>query len=93
MKTVGYLKTHVKTIYHQNVLNEITKFHKSDIETTLVTHYLLSQYGTKKGIKLFGERGMRAIRKELEQLHGRKAIQPRLTRDQTDEQKIRYLSL
>ena len=55
MKKVRYLNAHVKTIYHLNVLSTIAKFHKPDIETTLVTHYILSKYGMKKVINMFGE--------------------------------------
>ena len=58
----------------------------------MVTYYLLSQYGMKKRINMFGERGVRAVRKELDNLHSRKVIQPRLPRYLTDEQKIIYLS-
>ena len=65
MKTVGYLNAHVKTISHINVLITIAKFYKPGVDTNMVNHYLLSQYGMKKGIKLFGERGVRAVRKDL----------------------------
>ena len=37
-------------------------------------HYLLSKYGIKKGINLFGERDVRAVWKELDKLHGGKVI-------------------
>ena len=53
----------------------------------MVNHYLLSQYVKKKGIKLFGECGMRAARKELEKIHYRKLIKPRLPIDLSSEQK------
>ena len=92
MKTVGYLNAHVKKISHLNVLRTIAKFHKPDIEKNLVTHYLLSQYGMKKGIKMFDECGVRAVHKELDQLLYRKLIQPRLHRELTSEQKRRSLS-
>ena len=57
-------------------------------------HYLLSQYVTKKIIKLFGERGVREFWKKLEKLHDRKVIQPRLTIELTADHKrisISYL--
>ena len=57
-----------------------------------MTHYLLSQYGTKKGIKIFDEHGTRVAQKEIEQLHNRKAIKPRLSIDMTVEHKIRTVS-
>ena len=77
---------------HLNVLSTIAKFHKPGINTTMVTHYFLLKYVTKKGIKLFGERGVRSVWKDLEQLHDRKMIQPRLPIDLTAEHKIRSLS-
>ena len=92
MKTFGYLNSHVKTIYHINVLIDIYKFHKPDLETTLVTHYLLSQYGTNKLIKLFIKRDMREVQKDLDQLHNSKLIQTRLPRELTVEQKKIALS-
>ena len=44
---------------HLNVLIVIYKFHETDIETTMVTHYILSQYGIKKVINIFGDNGVR----------------------------------
>ena len=58
----------------------------------MVTHYILSQYGTEKGTKMFGVRDVIAVRKELHQIHYRKMIQTKLPRDLTSEQKIRSLS-
>ena len=81
MKTGRYLNDHVKTISHLNILRAIYEFHKTNLETNLVTHYILSQHGTKKGIKIFGDRGVRAVQKGLDKLHIRKVIQPRLPRD------------
>ena len=49
-----FLNAHVKTNPHLNLLREIYNLQKSDLETTLLTHYLLSQYGIKKGINIFG---------------------------------------
>ena len=92
MKTFGYLNTHVKIISHLNALSSIAKFHKPDIETTLVTRYLLSQYGMKKLIKLFCEHILRAVWKELEQIHDRKVVQQRLPIELAYEQKRRSLS-
>lgn len=37
---------------------------------------ILSQYSMKKGIKLFGEKGVEAVRVELEQLHERQVMKP-----------------
>ena len=80
MKTFGYLNAHVKIIYHLNVLRALSKFHKPNLETTLVTHYLLSQYVRKKGIDIIGENGVREVCKDIEQIQNRKVIQTRLRR-------------
>ena len=50
---------------HINVLIMFSKFNKPDLETTLATHCLISKYGTKKVIKLFGERGCNTHVKEV----------------------------
>ena len=41
---------------------------------------------------MFGDHGVREFQKDLEQLHVRKLIKPRLPRELTDKQKIRSLS-
>ena len=69
-----------KKISHLNVLKAISKFYKPDLETTMVNHYIISQYGTNKGIKLFDDCVVRASRKEIDQIHNRKVFQPRLPR-------------
>ena len=74
------------------MLSAIAKFHNPDIETTLATHYLLSQYVMKKVVKLFGECGVMSVKKDTEKLQERKVIKPRLPRDLTGEQKRRSLS-
>ena len=94
VNTVSYLNAHIKIISHLNVLIAIAKFHKPNVETNMVNHYLLSQYVMKKWIKMFGERGVRAFQKGLDQLHYRKAIKTRFPRELTAEQKrisISYL--
>ena len=65
MKTFRYLNAYVKTISHINVLSKIVRFHKHDIETTLMTCHLLSQYGMNKVINIFCKRGLRAVQKRL----------------------------
>ena len=36
----------------------------------------MTQHNMKKGIKLFGDAGIDAVLKELQQLHDRKALEP-----------------
>jgi hypothetical protein len=42
----------------------------------LVAHYITTQYSMKKGLKLYKERGVEAINKELSQLHLRDTFEP-----------------
>ena len=39
-------------------------------------HYIMSQYSLKKGIQMFGEKGVDAVMSELKQLHDRRVIEP-----------------
>ena len=74
------------------MLSAIAKFQKPDIEKTLVTHYLLSQYGMNKTVKMFGDCGVMVVHRELDQIHDRKMIQQRLPRELTAAQNRKYLS-
>jgi hypothetical protein len=47
----------------------------SHLHTTL-EHTVMTQYSVKKGLKVFGEAGVEAVLGELQQLHGRKVIEP-----------------
>jgi hypothetical protein len=55
------------------------------LESTVMT-----QYSMKKGIKVFGESGVNAVVEELQQLHDRKALDPKrkLSRE---EKKLHYI--
>jgi len=43
---------------------------------TILEHTVMTQYSVNKGLKIFGESGVEAILQELQQLHGRKVIEP-----------------
>jgi hypothetical protein len=45
-----------------------------------------AQMSMKKGLKMFGEGGVVAVRGEMQQLHDRKVMEPRHTRDLTPEE-------
>jgi hypothetical protein len=79
----------VKTGY-VNVAWAINQYHKPWQD--VVTHTILSQYGLKKGLRLFGEPGAEAVTKELTQLHDRGVIEPKLSSELTAEQRRRALS-
>ena len=53
---------------------------------------MLSQYGLKKGLRLFGEDGEAAVTKELQQLHNREVLEPKHPSELTKEQHVRALS-
>ena len=44
---------------------------------TVFTSTILSQHSMKKGIKLYGDAGVEAVLKELQQLHDRKVLEPK----------------
>ena len=48
---------------------------------------VMTQYSMKKGIKEFGEAGVEAVLKELQQLHDRKVLEPRQPETMTREEK------
>ena len=54
-------------------------------------HTALTQYNVKKGLKMFGEAGAKAVIKEMKQLHDRAVIQPKLANMLTKEEKKRSL--
>ena len=91
MKTFGYVNANVKTISYLNSLRAISISHEPNLETTMMTHCILLQYATKKGINI-GERDIRSCQKELDKLHKIMDMQPRLYRDMTDEHKRRDIS-
>ena len=39
-----------------------------------LAHIMMTQYGMHKGLKMFGDRGDKAIQKEMQQLHDRKVM-------------------
>jgi hypothetical protein len=54
-------------------------------------HTALTQYNVKKGLKIFGETGAKAVIEEMQQLHDRAVIQPKLATMLTMEEKKRSL--
>ena len=46
---------------------------------------VMTQYSMKQGIRLFGDRVLTAIRKEMQQLHTRKVLNPRKKKEISKE--------
>ena len=54
----------------------------------------MTQMGVKKGLKVFGQAGVKAVQKELQQFHYREAMKPMHAHKLTPEQKrasLQYL--
>ena len=97
LKTVGYnalmsgaklLSTTLKAYVH--VAHAITTY--ANPKHCDMQHIMLSQYGLKKGLRLFGEDGEAAVTKELQQLHDREVLEPKHPNELTKEQRVRALS-
>lgn len=56
-----------------------------------ITHTALTQYSLKQGLKRYGKAGANAVIKEMQQLHDRKVIRPRMARMLTLSEKRRAL--
>ena len=54
-------------------------------------HTALTQYNVKKGLKVFGEAGAKAVIEEMQQLHDREVIQPKMANMLTTTEKKRSL--
>ena len=59
--------------------------------TYFVQHLLLSQTGVNKGIKVFGQRGIDVVSKEMQQFHDREFRIPKSPRHLTKEERHRAL--
>ena len=57
-----------------------------------VKHIALTQYGMKKGLQLFGERGVEAIKVEMQQFHDRGVVSPIDPETMTKEDKNKALN-
>ena len=53
----------------------------------------MPQMSMKKGLKVFSEGGYAAVKKEMQQLHDRKVIQPINQKDLSPEQKREALGI
>ena len=54
-------------------------------------HTALTQYSVRKGLKVFGEAGKQAVLKEMQQLHDRTVIEPKMASMLTKDEKKKSL--
>jgi len=74
-------------------MNALVEYNQDESEFNKYVHeILLSQWGMKQGLKIFGERGVAAVTKELQQLHDRKVIKPMQAHELTNEQQRKALA-
>ena len=59
--------------------------------SSAINHIVLTQLGMKKGVKVFGEAGVRSIYKEMKQFHDREVVKPIKPEDITPEVKHKAL--
>jgi len=79
----------------EHELNEFTGLSEQELDDFAgfsdSEHTALAQYNLKKGLELFGQAATDAVTKEMKQLHDRKTIRPRYSKDLTLEDKRRAL--
>ena len=74
-------------------LNAMVAFSEPDHAMSyFVKHIALTQYGMKKGLQLFGERGVKAIKAEMQQFHDRGVVSPIDPKTMTKEDKNKALN-
>ena len=66
--------------------------HKDYLSLSTIGKMVLVQYGMKRGLKLFGDRGSAAVSKEMKQLHDRKVMKPVKKNMLTDQERKRALN-
>ena len=89
---VGSNEIHSVAKAYINVVNAITYFVKPTPPTNIITNEtILTQYIIKQGLKVFGNKGEAAVRKELQKFHDRRFVEPNKPEDLSYEQRIRNL--
>ena len=74
-------------------LDTIASFNKEvNGITYFINHVVLTQYCMQKGLKVFSDRGLAAIQKEMQQFHNLDVITPLNVKNMTKQQKSRALS-
>ena len=74
-------------------LDAIASFNKEINEITyFINHVVLTQYGMRKGLQVFGDRGLAAIKKEMQQFHDLGVTTPINVKTMMQQQKSQALS-
>ena len=75
---VGSNEIHSVAKDYVNVVNAITSFVKPTPPTNIITNETIrTQYSIKQGLKVFGKKGEAAVRKELQNFHDRRVVEPK----------------
>ena len=73
-------------------MHAISEYNSPPSDFDIVHNTVLSQYTLKKGLQVFGKAGAAAVTKELQQLHDRGVLAPKLLMELTKEQRTRSLA-
>ena len=90
---VGSNELHSVAKSYINVVNAINSFVKPTPPTNIITkETILTQYIINQGLKVLGNKGEAAIRKELKQFHDCRVVEPKKPQDLSYEHQIRSLA-
>ena len=90
---VGSNEIHSVAKAYVNVVNAITSFVKPTPPTNIINNKtILTQYRIKQGLKVFGNKGEAAVRKELHQFCDHRVVEPKKPQDLSYEQRRRSLA-
>jgi hypothetical protein len=87
-RAVSFLETTEHSKRAHGTKNGPIDTHKTVNE---ITHILMNQMTAKKGVKEYGDRAVKAIMKEYDQLDKKNAFEPRLVKTLTKEERARAL--
>ena len=90
---VGFNEIHSIAKAYIHVVNAITSFVKLTPPTNIITNEtILTQYSIKQVLKVFGKKCKAEVRKELQQFHDRRVVEPKKPQDLSYEQRRRSLA-
>ena len=76
-----------------NIVNYITSFVKPTPPKNIITNEtILNQYSIKQVLKVFGKKGEASVRKEIQQFHDIRVVEPKKPQDLSYEQRRRSLA-
>ena len=90
---IGSNEIHSVAKAYVNFVNAITYFVKPTPPTNIITNKtILIQYIINQGLKVFGKKGEAAVRKEPQQFHDHRVVEPKKPQDLSYEQHRRSLA-